>query len=120
MSTVFHRRFTDAIEVIRPRLSGIRQWLCVDDGTGLTPSWAAPYETAIKEGRKADAALVPTSGDDLELVSAGSAPPRSPEFVAFAERELLPALREEYGKAEAATIRVRCGSQPPPRRSGSP
>jgi G6PDH family F420-dependent oxidoreductase len=30
-----------------------------------------------------------------------------PEFVAFAERELLPALREEYGKAEAATIRVR-------------
>jgi G6PDH family F420-dependent oxidoreductase len=28
-------------------------------------------------------------------------------FLSFAERELLPALREEYGKAEAARIRVR-------------
>jgi hypothetical protein len=29
------------------------------------------------------------------------------KFVAFAERELLSALHEEYGQAEAATIRVR-------------
>jgi G6PDH family F420-dependent oxidoreductase len=30
-----------------------------------------------------------------------------PHFVTFAERELLPALREEYGKADAPAIRVR-------------
>jgi G6PDH family F420-dependent oxidoreductase len=30
-----------------------------------------------------------------------------PEFVAFAQRELLPALREEYGKGDDARIRVR-------------
>jgi G6PDH family F420-dependent oxidoreductase len=29
------------------------------------------------------------------------------EYLTFAERELLPALREEYGKADAAGIRVR-------------
>jgi G6PDH family F420-dependent oxidoreductase len=30
-----------------------------------------------------------------------------PDYLAFAERELLPALREEYGKSEAPAIRVR-------------
>ena len=30
-----------------------------------------------------------------------------PDFLAFAQRELLPALREEYGKADAGPIRVR-------------
>jgi G6PDH family F420-dependent oxidoreductase len=30
-----------------------------------------------------------------------------PDFLTFAERELLPALREEYGKADAPAIRVR-------------
>jgi G6PDH family F420-dependent oxidoreductase len=30
-----------------------------------------------------------------------------PDYLAFAERELLPALREEYGKPEAPAIRVR-------------
>jgi G6PDH family F420-dependent oxidoreductase len=30
-----------------------------------------------------------------------------PDYVEFAQRELLPALREEYGKADAAAIRVR-------------
>jgi G6PDH family F420-dependent oxidoreductase len=30
-----------------------------------------------------------------------------PDYVTFAERELLPALREEYGKSEAPAIRVR-------------
>jgi acyl-CoA synthetase (AMP-forming)/AMP-acid ligase II len=70
-AVVFHRRFTDTIEVIRPRLRGIRQWLCVDDGTGPTPSWAAPYEMAIQEGGKSDPALVPTSGDDLVLLYTG-------------------------------------------------
>jgi hypothetical protein len=30
-----------------------------------------------------------------------------PDYVGFAQRELLPALREEYGKADAPTIRVR-------------
>jgi hypothetical protein len=30
-----------------------------------------------------------------------------PDYLAFADRVLLPALREEYGKAEAPAIRVR-------------
>jgi hypothetical protein len=30
-----------------------------------------------------------------------------PDYLTFAERELLPALREEYGKPDAQAIRVR-------------
>jgi acyl-CoA synthetase (AMP-forming)/AMP-acid ligase II len=70
-AVVFHRRFTDTIEAIRPQLSGIRQWLCVDDGTGPAPSWATPYEAAIQEGAKTVPARAPTSGDDLVLLYTG-------------------------------------------------
>jgi acyl-CoA synthetase (AMP-forming)/AMP-acid ligase II len=68
---LFHRRFTDTIDAIRPQLNGIRQWLCVDDGTGPTPSWATPYEAAIQEGLDADPAPAPTSGDDIVLLYTG-------------------------------------------------
>jgi acyl-CoA synthetase (AMP-forming)/AMP-acid ligase II len=68
---VFHRRFTDTIEAIRPQLLDIGQWLCVDDGTGPAPSWATPYETAIQDGMDADPTVAPTSGDDLVLLYTG-------------------------------------------------
>ncbi|MEY2590483.1 MAG: 3-oxocholest-4-en-26-oate---CoA ligase, partial [Acidimicrobiaceae bacterium] len=68
---LFHRRFTDTIDAIRPQLNGIRQWLCVDDGTGPAPSWATPYEAAIQEGLEADPAPAPTSGDDIVLLYTG-------------------------------------------------
>jgi len=41
----------------------------------------------------------------LALVQVGG--DTQPDYLAFAERELLPALREEYGKADAPAIRVR-------------
>jgi G6PDH family F420-dependent oxidoreductase len=41
----------------------------------------------------------------LALVQIGG--DTQPDYLTFAERELLPALREEYGKADAPAIRVR-------------
>jgi acyl-CoA synthetase (AMP-forming)/AMP-acid ligase II len=70
-AVVFHRRFTDTIEAIRPQLRDIRTWLCVDDGSGPAPSWATPYEAAIQDGLEADPAVAPTSGDDLMLLYTG-------------------------------------------------
>jgi acyl-CoA synthetase (AMP-forming)/AMP-acid ligase II len=70
-AVVFHRRFTDTIEAIRPQLTGIREWLCVDDGTGPAPSWATPYESAIQDGWNTGSVSVPTSGDDLVLLYTG-------------------------------------------------
>ncbi|MEA3020597.1 MAG: 3-oxocholest-4-en-26-oate---CoA ligase, partial [Actinomycetota bacterium] len=70
-AVVFHRRFAETIETIRPQLSDIRQWLCVDDGTGPTPSWAIAYEAAIEEGRGTDPEPASSSGDDLVLLYTG-------------------------------------------------
>jgi 3-oxocholest-4-en-26-oate---CoA ligase len=44
VAVVFHGAFVERIEGIRARVPGIHSWLWVDDGTGVCPHWAVPYE----------------------------------------------------------------------------
>ncbi len=46
VAVVFHGAFVERIEGIRDRVTGVRTWLWVDDGTGSCPPWAVPYQTA--------------------------------------------------------------------------
>jgi acyl-CoA synthetase (AMP-forming)/AMP-acid ligase II len=46
VAVVFHGAFTSTIERIRDRVPRIATWLWVDDGDGLCPEWASPYEEA--------------------------------------------------------------------------
>ena len=48
VAVVFHGVFVERIEGIRHRLTAIRSWLWVDDGTASCPSWAVPYEEAAE------------------------------------------------------------------------
>jgi len=51
VAVVFHGDFVERIEGLRHRVSGVRSWLWVDDGTAGCPSWAVPYEEAAGAGR---------------------------------------------------------------------
>jgi len=56
-AVVFHGTFTPTIERIRDRVARVETWLWVDDGDGLCPEWATPYEAAA------------TSHDDERVVA---------------------------------------------------
>ncbi len=46
VAVVFHGSFTERIEQVRARVSKVRSWLWVDDGTSPCPTWASRYEDA--------------------------------------------------------------------------
>jgi 3-oxocholest-4-en-26-oate---CoA ligase len=46
VAVVFHGTFAPTIERIRDRVPDVATWLWVDDGDGLCPEWAVPYEAA--------------------------------------------------------------------------
>lgn len=41
----FHASFGERVARIRPRLPGVRLWVCVDDGTDTCPDFAVRYES---------------------------------------------------------------------------
>ncbi len=54
IAVVFHGAFADRIEGIRHRISGVRLWLWVDDGSGPCPDWAVAYESLASAEGPAD------------------------------------------------------------------
>jgi len=48
VTVVFHGAFVERIEGIRHRVTGVRSWLWVDDGTASCPPWAVPFEEAAE------------------------------------------------------------------------
>jgi fatty-acyl-CoA synthase len=71
-AVVFHGSFSDGAEAARRRLTGIKQWWWVDDGTGDCPEWADRYEDlAAAAGPDPVRAPWGRSGDDLLLVYTG-------------------------------------------------
>ncbi len=63
VACVFHGTFSERIDGIRDRVTAIRTWLWVDDGSGPCPEWATPYETAAAS---ASERVVPEWGRDGE------------------------------------------------------
>ncbi len=71
VAVVFHGTFTERIEAIRGRMSKIRQWLWVDDGSGGCPDWATPYEQAAEPLTDRVVAPWGRSGDDILMIYTG-------------------------------------------------
>jgi fatty-acyl-CoA synthase len=71
VAVVFHGTFTGTIERIRDRVPKVTTWLWVDDGDGLCPEWATPYER-VAAGH-AERVLPPwgRSGDQLLMTYTG-------------------------------------------------
>jgi acyl-CoA synthetase (AMP-forming)/AMP-acid ligase II len=70
-AVVFHARFGEVLDGIRPRLGTVKRWYVVADDTGAGPEWATPYEGAAAAGTESIGAGWPRSGDDLLLLYTG-------------------------------------------------
>ena len=70
-AVVFHARFGELLDGIRPRLGKVKRWYAVADDTGAGPEWATPYESAAASGAALPATTPARSGDDLLLLYTG-------------------------------------------------
>jgi 3-oxocholest-4-en-26-oate---CoA ligase len=70
-SVVFHASFTETMDGIRSRSSGLRRFVHVDDGTEPCPDWAVPYEQAATSATGQVRSPWGRSGDDLFLLYTG-------------------------------------------------
>jgi acyl-CoA synthetase (AMP-forming)/AMP-acid ligase II len=71
VAVVFHATFAEHCEHMRGRVPNVHTWICVDDGHGVCPEWAVPYETAATSAR---GRTIPTWGrspDDLYILYTG-------------------------------------------------
>lgn len=71
IAVVFHGAFTERVEAVKDRLSKVRHWIWVDDGSGPMPGWAESYEDAAAS---AAGRVVPAwgrSGDDIVMIYTG-------------------------------------------------
>ena len=73
VAVIFHGAFTDRIEGIRQRLSHVRSWLWVDDGTAPCPPWAVPYQEATETVGDGERVRAPwgRSPDDIYMLYTG-------------------------------------------------
>ncbi|MGH9258833.1 MAG: acyl-CoA synthetase [Acidimicrobiales bacterium] len=71
VAVVFHGVFTETIERIRDRVPRVTTWLWVDDGAGLCPEWATPYEKAAHSYAERVVAPWGRDGDHLLMTYTG-------------------------------------------------
>jgi 3-oxocholest-4-en-26-oate---CoA ligase len=71
VAVVFHGTFTGTIERIRDRVPKVTTWLWVDDGDGLCPEWATPYEQAAHSHPERVVPPWGRSGDQLMMTYTG-------------------------------------------------
>jgi len=71
IAVVFHGTFAERIAGLRSRVTRVRAWLWVDDGSGPCPSWATAYEQAAEAHAERVAPPWGRSGDDLYLLYTG-------------------------------------------------
>jgi 3-oxocholest-4-en-26-oate---CoA ligase len=70
-AVIFHGTFADRVEKLRSRLSKVRLYIWVEDGTAECPEWAMPYEDAAARADTRVRAPWGRSGDDLYLLYTG-------------------------------------------------
>ena len=111
VAVVFHGAFTGTIERIRDRVPRIKTWLWVDDGDGLCPDWATPYEAAANS-HDDQRVVAPwgRSGDQLLMTYTGGTT-GMPKGVMWRQddlfRNLVAQLNPLYRDAEAGPEMVR-------------
>ncbi len=91
-AVVFHGAFTATIERIRDRVPRVATWLWVDDGDGLCPEWATPYEEAANS-HDDERVVAPwgRSGDHLMMTYTGGTT-GMPKGVMWRQDDLFRAL----------------------------
>ena len=70
-AVVFHARFAELLDGIRPRLGTVKRWYAVEDDTGPGPEWATPYEAVAASAASLPGTAPARGGDDLLLLYTG-------------------------------------------------
>jgi fatty-acyl-CoA synthase len=70
-AVVFHARFAELLDGIRPRLPKVRRWYVVADDSGAGPGWATPYEDVAGAGTGSIHGGWARGPDDLLLLYTG-------------------------------------------------
>jgi len=110
VAVVFHGTFTGTIERIRDRVPRVTTWLWVDDGDGLCPEWAMPYEEAANSHDERVVAPWGRDGDQIMMTYTGGTT-GMPKGVMWRQddlfRTLVSQMNPAYKSAEADLELVR-------------
>jgi acyl-CoA synthetase (AMP-forming)/AMP-acid ligase II len=72
-AVVFHAQFTEVLETIRGRLTGVKAWIAVAEPGHAVPAWATDYDAIVAKipAQRPTMASWGRSGDDLLLLYTG-------------------------------------------------
>jgi acyl-CoA synthetase (AMP-forming)/AMP-acid ligase II len=89
-AVVFHSGFTEVLETIRGRLSGVKAWIAVAEPGHPVPAWASDYDAIVAQvpARRPVKAPWGRSGDDLLLLYTGGTT-GMPKGVMWAQDDLF-------------------------------
>ena len=98
VAVVFHGTFADRVDTLRHKLPKVKGWLWVDDGAGLCPEWATPYEEAAAKGQAGENVKGPwgRDGDDLYMLYTGGTT-GMPKGVMWRQDDIFSSLNESNG-----------------------
>ena len=97
-AVVFHGTFANRVDTLRHKLPKVKGWLWVDDGDGLCPDWATPYEEAAARGKPGQrtAGRWGRDGDDLYMLYTGGTT-GMPKGVMWRQDDIFGSLNESNG-----------------------
>jgi acyl-CoA synthetase (AMP-forming)/AMP-acid ligase II len=92
VAVVFHGTFSNTIEHIRTSVPAVKLWLWVDDGSGVCPAWATPYEQAATGDQSRAVGPWGRDGSDLYMLYTGGTT-GMPKGVMWPQQELIKLYR---------------------------
>ncbi len=95
-AVVFHGGFAERVEALRRRMTTVRGWLWVDDGSGPCPEWATPYEQAATASPGRQRAPWGRDGDHLYLLYTGGTT-GMPKGVMWRQDDLIMMVANQLG-----------------------
>lgn len=95
-AVVFHGTFSERIERLRGRLAKVRGWLWVDDGEGVCPDWAVPFEAVADATPGRQRGAWGRSGDHIYMLYTGGTT-GMPKGVMWRQDDLIMMLAAQLG-----------------------
>ncbi len=93
---MFHGTFAERCNRVRDRVTKVKTWLWVDDGTEPCPDWAMPYEEAAASATERTVPAHGRDGDDLLLLYTGGTT-GMPKGVMWRQHDLFVTLNPSSG-----------------------
>ncbi|HLI53134.1 MAG TPA: AMP-binding protein [Acidimicrobiales bacterium] len=96
VAVVFHASFTERVAALRKRMTKVRGWLWVDDGSGPCPDWATPYDEPASSHPGRQRAPWGRDGDHLYMLYTGGTT-GMPKGVMWRQDDLIMMVATQLG-----------------------